>query len=111
MDRFEALRKVERSYDASVEGVPIGSALIHVAERDGQHLIFTASPAQARYLVVHATGTVRDVGGEHEGITTPWVIQYFGVAQNPALLRTEMAGSCTESRRHGTAAAVVGAER
>lgn len=108
MDRQEAVRRAVQACGASVDGGGIRFAATHIAERDGQHLIFVSLAVQAYYLVVHLTGRVRDVGGENEGITTSWVIQYFGVAQNPMQFRTDIARVRTEPPRHGTENVPVG---
>ena len=108
MDRQEAVRRAVQACGASVDGGGIRFAATHIAERDGQHLIFVSLAVQAYYLVVHLTGRVRDVGGEEEGITTSWVTQYFDVAQNPMRSRTEVARIRTEPRINRTENAPIG---
>ena len=108
MDRQEAVRRAVQACGASVDDSGVRFAASHIAERDGQHLIFVSLAVQAYYLVVHLTGRVRDVGGEEEGITTSWVTEYFDVAPNPMQSRTEVARICTEPRINGTENASVG---
>jgi hypothetical protein len=108
MDRQEAVRRAVQASGASVEGGGIRFAATHIAERDGQHLIFVSMAVQAYYLVVHLTGRVRDVGTEDDGITTSWVIQYFDVPQNPMRFGTDIAGVRTEAPIYGTENTSVG---
>lgn len=111
MDKHEALRRAARACGWSLG--PDGSAFsaIHIAERDGQHLVFVASPIQAYYLVVHATGRVRDVGGEEEGITVEWVMRYFGVGRYPLRPGPDSPGSGTQNPQSCTEMELVGAEK
>lgn len=108
VERQEAVRRAVQACGASVVGGGIRFAATHIAERDGQHLIFVSLAVHAYYVVVHLTGRVRDVGGEDEGITTSWVIRYFDVAQNPMQSRTEVARICTEPRINRTETSPVG---
>lgn len=73
MDRFEAVEKAARACGLTTADVPV----THLAERDGQHLVFVDAFTGGSYLVIHATGTVREVGDAIQGITTAWVSQYF----------------------------------
>ena len=75
MDRFEAVEKAARACGLTSDDIPV----THLAERDGQHLVFVAFTG-GTYLVIHATGTVREVGDSEQGITTSWVPQYFRLA-------------------------------
>lgn len=75
MDRFEAVEKAARACGLTSDDIPV----THLAERDGQHLIFVDTFTGGTYLVIHATGTVREVGDSEQGITTSWVPQYFGL--------------------------------
>lgn len=75
MDRFEAVEKAARACGLTSDDIPV----THLAERDGQHLVFVDTFTGGTYLVIHATGTVREVGDSEQGITTSWVPQYFGL--------------------------------
>ena len=75
MDRFEAVQKAARACGLTSAEIPV----THLAERDGQHLVFVDVFTGGTYLVIHSTGTVREVGNSEEGITTSWVPQYFGL--------------------------------
>ena len=75
MDRFEAIEKAARACGLRSDDIPV----THLAERDGQHLVFVDTFTGGTYLVIHATGTVREVGDSEQGITTSWVSQYFGL--------------------------------
>lgn len=76
MDRFEAVEKAARACGLTIDDIPV----THLAERDGQHLVFVDAFTGGTYLVIHATGTVREVGDSEQGITTSWVPQYFRLA-------------------------------
>ncbi|MCM2317044.1 MAG: hypothetical protein NDJ92_17995 [Thermoanaerobaculia bacterium] len=77
MDRFEAVERAARAYGLTSDHIPV----THLAERDGQHLVFVNAFTGGAYLVIHATGTVREVGDSDQGITTSWVPQYFGLGR------------------------------
>lgn len=86
ISKEEAVRRAVRACGSVAHGGRNRLEVRHLAERDGQHLMFVGTSSHGYYLVIHATGTVREVGEKEAGITTGWVGRYFGVGQHPMLM-------------------------
>src|SRR5512140_1928799 len=97
MDRFEAVEKAARACGLTSDDIPV----THLAERGGQHRVFVDAFTGGTYLVIHATGTVREVGDSEQGITTSWVPQYFRLGP-PFVSRPESIAATPNETSHST---------